>query len=162
MPRYVVERSFTDGLHIPNGRYRLQDLRRSFCANLDYGVTWVHSYLMPDKTKTSCVYDTPSPKAVRQSASANNLPVDRITEVSVLDLSFPPSAGSVPWTTPAPLAARCDAVTRAAALPLAVRRLSPRTVRGTSKIPLTVWGGTTEVTLSVSGLGPRPRSLEEC
>ena len=35
--------------------------------------------------------------------------------------------GSVPWTTPAPLAARCDAVTRAAALPAAVRRLSPRT-----------------------------------
>jgi Protein of unknown function (DUF4242) len=57
-------------------------------TNLDYGVTWVHSYVTPDKTKTYCIYDAPSPEAVRQSATANKLPVDRITEVRVLDPYF--------------------------------------------------------------------------
>jgi hypothetical protein len=42
----------------------------------------------PEKTKTYCIYDAPSPEAVRQSATANNLPVDRITEVRVLDPYF--------------------------------------------------------------------------
>ena len=50
-------------------------------TNLDYGVTWAHSYVAPDSTETYCIYDAPSPQAVRQSATANNLPVDRITKV---------------------------------------------------------------------------------
>jgi hypothetical protein len=52
------------------------------------GVTWVHSYVNPDKTKTFCVYDAPSPEAIRTAAKRNNLPVDRITQVSVLDPYF--------------------------------------------------------------------------
>ena len=31
------------------------------------------------------IYDAPSPEAVRQVAERNQLPVDRITQVSVLD-----------------------------------------------------------------------------
>jgi len=41
-----------------------------------------------DKRKTFCVYDAPSPEAVRRSAARNKLPVARITEVRVLDPYF--------------------------------------------------------------------------
>ncbi|MDR7520514.1 MAG: DUF4242 domain-containing protein [Armatimonadota bacterium] len=51
-------------------------------------VTWVHSYVTPDKTRTFCIYDGPSPEAIRRAARRNNLPVDRIIEVSVLDPYF--------------------------------------------------------------------------
>ena len=57
-------------------------------GNATEGVTWVHSYVTPDKRTTFCVYDGPSPEAIRRAAEANQLPVDRITEVRVLDPYF--------------------------------------------------------------------------
>ncbi len=56
--------------------------------NADEGVTWVHSYVSEDKTKTFCVYDAPTPEAIRKTAALNQLPVDRITQVHVLDPYF--------------------------------------------------------------------------
>jgi Protein of unknown function (DUF4242) len=88
MPRYLVERTFTDGLHIPVDAMGAKTCAEVVGTNLDYGVTWVHSYVTSDKAKTYCIYDAPSPEAVRQSATANKLPVDRITEVRVLDPYF--------------------------------------------------------------------------
>jgi hypothetical protein len=40
-------------------------------------LTWV--------SKTFCVYDGPSPEAIRKAAARNGLPVERITQVRVLD-----------------------------------------------------------------------------
>jgi hypothetical protein len=57
-------------------------------VNGEQGVTWVHSYVSGDKTKTFCVYDGPSPESIRVTAERNGLPVDTITEVSVLDPYF--------------------------------------------------------------------------
>ena len=51
-------------------------------------MTWVHSYVNPDRTATFCVYDGPTPEAIRKVAERNGLPVNRITEVSVLDPYF--------------------------------------------------------------------------
>ena len=45
----------------------------------------MHSYVSDDKKKTFCVYDAPSPEAIRKVADLNKLPVDKITEVRVLD-----------------------------------------------------------------------------
>ena len=56
--------------------------------NAEDGVTWVHSYVTADKAKTYCIYDAPDPEAIRRAAQRNNLPVDRIIEVSVLDPYF--------------------------------------------------------------------------
>ena len=53
--------------------------------NADGGVSWVHSYVNPERTQTFCVYDAPSPEAIRKVAERNGLPVGRITQVSVLD-----------------------------------------------------------------------------
>jgi hypothetical protein len=88
MPRYVVERTFPDGLHVPIDAAGAQVCLGVVERNADEGVTWLHSYVSDDKRKTFCVYDAPSPEAVRKTAGRNELPVDRITQVSVLDPYF--------------------------------------------------------------------------
>lgn len=88
MPRYLVERTFPDTLAIPLNEQGAQVCRTVVANNAEELVTWVHSYVTPDKKKTFCIYDAPSPEAIRQVARKNNLPVDQITEVSVLDPYF--------------------------------------------------------------------------
>lgn len=51
-------------------------------------VTWVHSYVTKDRKKSYCIYDGPSEDALRQAAQHNGLPVDSVSEVSVLDPYF--------------------------------------------------------------------------
>lgn len=88
MPRYVVERTFPEGLHIPMDAKGSEVCSAVVGVNTDDTVTWVHSYVSEDKSKTFCVYDAPTPEAIRRTAQRNSLPVDRITQVSVLDPYF--------------------------------------------------------------------------
>jgi hypothetical protein len=88
MPRYVVERTFPEGLQIPTGAEGGAICLGVVERNAEDGVTWIHSYVTEDRAKTFCVYDGPSPEAIRKSAGRNELPVDRITQVSVLDPYF--------------------------------------------------------------------------
>jgi len=88
MPRYLVERTFPDGLAIPVTERGAQICLNVVGNNADDAVTWVQSYVTGDKKKTFCIYDAPTPEAIRRAAGRNNLPVDRITEVRVLDPYF--------------------------------------------------------------------------
>jgi hypothetical protein len=88
MPRYIVEREFADGLQIPVDERGARACLAVVESNLAEQVTWVHSYVSADKRKTFCVYEAPSPEAIRRTASRNKLPVERITEVRVLDPYF--------------------------------------------------------------------------
>lgn len=88
MPRYLIERTFPDGLMLPTNSQGAKAAAGVVETNAKDGVTWVHSYVTPDRKKTYCIYDGPSPEAIRTVASANGLPVDRITEVRVLDPYF--------------------------------------------------------------------------
>jgi hypothetical protein len=88
MPRYLVQRTFTDGLQIPADEQGAKVCMAVVDTNAGSGVTWVHSYVSSDKSMTFCVYDGPSPEAIRHVAELNGLPVDRITEVRVLDPYF--------------------------------------------------------------------------
>lgn len=88
MPRYLVERTFRDGLLIPMTEDGAATCLSVVNNNAEDGVTWVHSYVSDDKTKTYCVYDGPTPEAIRSAASRNGLPVDSITLVRVLDPYF--------------------------------------------------------------------------
>jgi Nickel responsive protein SCO4226-like len=88
MHRYVVERTFPNGLNIP-----MTDVGKDICLNVvstnaEDQVTWVQSYVSEDKKKTFCIYDAPSAEAIREAAKQNKLPVDKITEVTVLDPYF--------------------------------------------------------------------------
>jgi hypothetical protein len=88
MPRYLVERTFTGGLEIPLTDEGVAACQSVVGTNAAEGVTWVHSYVSEDRMKTFCVYDAPSPEAIRLTAERNKLPVDRITKVSILDPYF--------------------------------------------------------------------------
>ena len=88
MPRYIVERTFPDGLRIPRDEKGAESCCGVVERNADDGVTWIHSYVSDDATKTFCVLDGPSPEAIRKTALRNELPVDRITQVRVLDPYF--------------------------------------------------------------------------
>ena len=59
MPRYMVQRTFPGGLHIPIDDNGAETVAKVVGVNADEGVTWVHSYVSDDKTKTFCVYDGP-------------------------------------------------------------------------------------------------------
>ena len=88
MPRYVIERDFPDGLNIPTDSAGATACLDVVEKNAQQDVTWVHSYFSEDKKKSFCVYDGPSPEAVRNSAKTNGLPITRITAVRVLDPYF--------------------------------------------------------------------------
>ncbi|MEO8232651.1 MAG: DUF4242 domain-containing protein [Ignavibacteriota bacterium] len=88
MHRYLVERTFPNGLNIPIDKVGTDMCLTVVSNNAEDNVTWVHSYVTKDKKKTFCIYDAPSPEAIRKSAKTNGLPVDNIIEVSVLDPYF--------------------------------------------------------------------------
>ena len=88
MPRYIVERTFPDGLAIPMTAQGAEVCLTVVGNNLQDNVTWIQSYVTKDKKKTFCIYDAPSPEAIRTAAKRSSLPVDEITQVNVLDPYF--------------------------------------------------------------------------
>jgi hypothetical protein len=77
VPRYLVERSFSTP-----PTFAVDDV---IARNEYLGVTWFHSYVDEDTGTMLCLYEAPSPEAIRNAARQNRLPVDRITKVRVLD-----------------------------------------------------------------------------
>ena len=88
MPRYVIERTVPQGLIFPLDETWAEFCRSVVTTNAHEQVTWIHSYVSEDKGTTFCIYDAPSPEAIRKVARRNDLPVDRITQVRVLDPYF--------------------------------------------------------------------------
>lgn len=88
MPRYLVERTFLDGLEIPQNEVGATTVAGVVSNNTKEGVTWVRSFVTDDKMKTFCIYDGPSPESIRRAAASNGLPIDSISEITVLDPYF--------------------------------------------------------------------------
>ena len=84
MPRYVVERTFTDGVKL-SAETGEDGICRVVERNADQGVTWLQSYVSDDGRRMFCVYEGPTPEAIRKAAAVNRLPIDRITQIRVLD-----------------------------------------------------------------------------
>jgi hypothetical protein len=77
MPLYVIERAFAQDLDLTSEDIRLIDE-----VNADEGVRWLFSFLSADKRHTYCLYEAPSPEAIRTAARRANVPADAIVEVS--------------------------------------------------------------------------------
>jgi hypothetical protein len=88
MPRYLIERTFNSSTVIPFNNNGETDRLSFINNNSDCNATWLHSYMSDDKRKLFCIYDAPTPEAVRKAAARNKLPVDKITEVLVLEPYF--------------------------------------------------------------------------
>jgi hypothetical protein len=78
--RYIIERTFPAGTLDGLDKATKQKVNTN---NATVDVAWVQSYANADKTKTFCIYRGPSEEAVREAASRNGLPIDRVTEVPV-------------------------------------------------------------------------------
>lgn len=77
MPIFMVERRYADELEanaeLADGINRI---------NEEEGVRWLYSFLSADKRKTYCLYEAPSPGAIRRAAERAGLPADVIVEVT--------------------------------------------------------------------------------
>lgn len=91
MPRYIVERTFTAAAAPVLEAPPAASWQGIVSTNSEEQVTWIHSYASVDDHRTFCVCDAPSPEAIRRAARRNALPVDRITEVRIIDPYFPGS-----------------------------------------------------------------------
>jgi hypothetical protein len=88
LPRYLVERTFAGGLAISVDGAGAEVWHHVVEQNTALGVTWIHSYVTDDREKSFCIYDGPDRDAVRIAAERSDLPIDRISEVRVLDPYF--------------------------------------------------------------------------
>ena len=77
MPLYMIERRYADQLYPSSDDVRLLE-----AVNVDEGVQWLFSFLTADRMQTYCLYESPSPDALRAAARRANLPADVIVEVS--------------------------------------------------------------------------------
>ena len=99
MPRYLVQRRFANGLHIPMDLQGAKTCQSVIDTNAQEGVTWLHSYVSDDLGTTFCIYDGPDPEAIRAVASRNGLPVESVSRVRVLDPYFYLPEPAVPAAT---------------------------------------------------------------
>ena len=73
MPRYMVERTFTDGLLIPTNDDGARVCLGVVGNNADVGVTWVHSYVSHRQAQDLLHHDGPDPEAIRKAARLQRL-----------------------------------------------------------------------------------------
>jgi hypothetical protein len=80
----MIERQFAEQLELTGDDVRLIEE-----ANTDEGVHWLFSFLSADRRRTYCLYEAPSPDAIRAAARRGDLPADSIVEVgpATTDLS---------------------------------------------------------------------------
>ncbi|MFZ0379405.1 MAG: DUF4242 domain-containing protein [Solirubrobacteraceae bacterium] len=76
MPLYVIERTFAEQLELTGDDVKLIEE-----INADEGVRWLFSFLSADRRRTYCLYEAPSPEAIRAAARRGDIPVDAIVEV---------------------------------------------------------------------------------
>ena len=77
MPIFMIERNFADVLE-PT----LDTVDGINRINAEEGVRWLYSFLSADKRKTYCLYEAPSPQAIRTAATRTGFPADVIVEVT--------------------------------------------------------------------------------
>jgi Nickel responsive protein SCO4226-like len=77
MPVFMIERRFADELDA--GAEEIDGINR---INDEEGVRWLYSFLSADRRKTYCLYEAPSPEAIRRAAERAGLPADVIVEMS--------------------------------------------------------------------------------
>jgi hypothetical protein len=77
VPIFMVERHYAEELEpsfeVADGINRI---------NAEEGVRWLYSFLSADKRKTYCLYEAPSPEAIRTAAARAGLPADVVVEVT--------------------------------------------------------------------------------
>jgi hypothetical protein len=77
VPIYVIERRYAEQIDVS-----VEDVKAIEAVNADENVQWIFSFLTVDRMRTYCLYEAPSPDALRAAARRLNIPADAIVEVS--------------------------------------------------------------------------------
>jgi hypothetical protein len=77
VPVFMIERRFADEFEAS-----AEDVDGVNRINDEEGVRWLYSFLAADKRKTYCLYEAPSPDAIRRAAARAGMPADIVVEVS--------------------------------------------------------------------------------
>jgi hypothetical protein len=77
VPVFMIERRFADEFEAS-----AEDVDGVNRINDEEGVRWLYSFLAADKRKTYCLYEAPSPDAIRRAAARAGIPADIVVEVS--------------------------------------------------------------------------------
>lgn len=88
MPRFIVQRTYSQRFYVIPNENGARQLQAVIARNAELGVTWLHSYVTRDRSRTFCVYEGPDAATIRAAAEANGLPVDQVIEVRVLNPYF--------------------------------------------------------------------------
>jgi Protein of unknown function (DUF4242) len=83
MPLFMIERSFAEQLELAD-----EDVRLIEEINDEEDTRWLFSFLSADRRRTYCLYEAPSPEAIRAAARRANLPADKIVEVDAATPQF--------------------------------------------------------------------------
>jgi Protein of unknown function (DUF4242) len=76
MALYLIERNFAEQLNLDELNHEGIKL-----VNDDIGVHWIYSFLSADRKKSYCLYEAPSPEAIREAAARAGMPADVIVPV---------------------------------------------------------------------------------
>lgn len=76
MALYMIERAFADQLDLSG-----EDVELIEEINGDESVRWLFSFLSADRRRSYCLYEAPSPEAIRAAARRADIPADEIVEV---------------------------------------------------------------------------------
>ena len=76
MPLYMIERNFAEDLELSGDDVELIDE-----INAGEDVRWLYSFLSADRRRTYCLYEAPSPDAIRRAAARAGMPADVVTEM---------------------------------------------------------------------------------
>ena len=76
MPLFMIEREFAEQLELTS-----EDVELIEEINEEEGVRWLFSFLSADRRRTYCLYESPTPEAIRAAAKRANVPADAVIEV---------------------------------------------------------------------------------
>lgn len=84
MPRYLIEHSFPEALDCDVGQR--DRIKQIVDLTAQTGMLWLHSYIAVDRQRAVTVAEASSAADVRVAMRSVGWPIDRITEIHMLDL----------------------------------------------------------------------------
>ena len=77
VPVFMIERRYAE--QFESSAEGVDGINR---INDEEGVRWLYSFLSADRRKTYCLYEAPSPDAIRRAAARAGLPADVVVEMA--------------------------------------------------------------------------------
>ena len=78
MALFLVERNFTETIEDHSD----EDQENMVAVNNELGLQWINTFLSEDRTRTYCLYESPSAELLIEHARILGIPADEIVQVT--------------------------------------------------------------------------------